>query len=61
MMTRKDYVATAEILNIFYQELPIGLEDKFDKMVNDFCDMFEKDNDRFLSDKFIDACWKVED
>jgi hypothetical protein len=59
MMTRKDYVATAEILNIFYQAMPIGLEEKFDGMVNDFCAMFHEDNDRFLANKFIDACYEV--
>lgn len=58
MMTRKDYVATAEILNNFYLDMPIGLEQKFDNMVNDFCDMFTEDNERFLSVKFIDACYK---
>ncbi len=61
MMTRKDYVATAEILNCFYNEMPIGLEEKFDEMVKDFCVMFAEDNDRFLAVKFVDACYKVED
>lgn len=60
MMTRKDYVATAEILNDFYQVLPIGLEEKFDNMVNDFCVMFAEDNERFLAVKFVDACYKEE-
>ena len=60
MMTRKDYVATAEILNDFYLDMPIGLEEKFDKMVNDFCFMFAEDNDRFLAVKFVDACYTVE-
>lgn len=36
MMTRKDYVATAEILNDFYLDMPIGLEERFDEMVNGF-------------------------
>ncbi len=61
MMTRKDYVATAEILNDFYQDMPLGLEERFDNMVNDFCAMFAEDNDRFLAVKFVDACYKVED
>ena len=60
-MTRKDYVATAAILNDFYQDLPIGLEQRFDNMVADFCAMFAEDNDRFLAVKFVDACYKVED
>lgn len=61
MMTRKDYVATAEILNDFYQDMPLGLEERFDGMVADFCAMFSEDNDRFLAIKFVDACYKVED
>ena len=61
MMTRKDYVATAEILNDFYQDMPLGLEERFDNMVNDFCRLFAEDNDRFLAFKFVDACYKVED
>ena len=58
MMTRKDYVATAEILNDFYLDMPIALEEHFDSMVNQFCAMFHEDNERFLADKFIDACYK---
>lgn len=61
MMTRKDYVATAEILNDFYQDMPIGLEQRFDNMVADFCAMFAEDNERFLAVKFVDACYTVED
>ena len=61
MMTRKDYVATAEILNCFYLDMPIGLEEKFDNMVKDFCIMFKEDNARFLVEKFVDACYEVED
>ena len=61
MMTRKDYVATAEILNNFYLEMPIALEEKFDNMVNDFCRLFAEDNDRFLAIKFVDACYNEED
>ena len=60
MMTRKDYVATAEILNCFYNEMPIGLEEKFDDMVKDFSIMFKEDNERFLTEKFVDACYEVE-
>ena len=61
MMTRKDYVSTAEILNNFYLDMPLGLEEKFDNMVNDFCAMFAEDNERFLAIKFVDACYKEED
>ena len=52
MMTRKDYVATAEILN--------GFVDKIDFLVladlaEDFAEMFSEDNERFQHQRFIDA------
>ena len=52
MMTRKDYVATAEILN--------GYVDKVDFLVlaelaEDFAEMFSEDNERFQHQRFIDA------
>ena len=61
MMTRKDYVATAEILNDFYLDMPLGLEERFDNMVNDFCRLFAEDNERFLANKFIEACYLEEE
>jgi len=49
MMTRKDYVATAEILNSYGTEMKIEvLED----LVQDFIEMFSADNERFDSDRF---------
>jgi hypothetical protein len=54
MMTRKDYVATAEILNSFVHNIEAPI---FDNLVMDFSAMFAEDNDRFLVDKFEDACW----
>jgi len=57
MMTRKDYVATAEILNKFVESnSTIGLE--FESLVFDFCDMFENDNPNFNSEKFLEAVYK---
>jgi hypothetical protein len=56
MMTRKDYVATAEILKGFYdpsvqdEQNAIVLE-----LVNDFAEMFKKDNERFDSKRFANA------
>ena len=58
MMTRKDYVATADILNSFYDTITVAQEEAFDNMVMKFVKMFENDNERFLSDKFIDACYQ---
>lgn len=57
MMTRKDYVATAEILNKMLDKITVAQEQAFDEMVMDFVAMFQNDNERFLSDRFIDACY----
>jgi hypothetical protein len=37
MMTRKDYVTTAEILATYANEIP---QVTFEDLVGDFCDMF---------------------
>jgi Ca2+-binding EF-hand superfamily protein len=55
MMTRKDYVSTAEILKNYALELGQGA---FEDLVNDFAEMFEADNERFDSQKFFEACNK---
>ncbi len=53
MMTRKDYVAVAEILNSFDKLIdPFTFED----LVNDFADFFASDNPNFKQDKFTHAC-----
>lgn len=52
-MTRKDYVATAEILSRYGLELG---QDTFEDLVNDFAEMFESDNPRFDTEKFESAC-----
>lgn len=54
MMTRKDYVAVAEILNSF-QDL-IADQFTFEDLVNDFADFFSDDNPNFKFDKFTHAC-----
>jgi len=55
MMTRKDYVATAEIINSYADEIKLAvLED----LVNDFIEMFANDNEKFDSDRFWDECFK---
>jgi len=59
MMTRKDYVETADILAGVRPALEsLGLEGEqiFSDLVNDFAEMFANDNQRFLRSKFIDAC-----
>lgn len=61
MMTRKDYVSTAEILADTRDALlSLGHEGEaiFETLVVDFVEMFKDDNDRFMDRKFIDACWE---
>ena len=55
-MTRKDYVATAEILH-GYKDL-IGDQLVFEDLVDEFSLMFESDNERFDHVKFFNACHK---
>ena len=52
-MTRKDYVATANILKFASDKAHPAL---FSKIVNDFAVMFAKDNERFDVNRFHEAC-----
>jgi hypothetical protein len=53
MMTRKDYVKTANILSGFVDEInPMVFED----LVEEFAIYFHADNDRFDRAKFEKAC-----
>jgi hypothetical protein len=54
MMTRKDYVETAKILNKFSDRLD---SHEFDDLVFEFSEMFLADNERFSSEKFEEACY----
>ena len=56
MMTRKDYVRTAEILSS-YKDL-INDEFTFHDLVDDFGSMFEADNPKFDFERFREACEK---
>jgi hypothetical protein len=56
MMTRKDYVATAEILSTYSNLID---QFTFEDLVMDFSDMFTADNPRFSTIKFQEACFKV--
>jgi hypothetical protein len=56
MMTRKDYVSTAEILDVLVstvsdEDLPLVLD-----AVDAFAEMFAKDNERFQRSVFLNAC-----
>ena len=52
MMTRKDYVATADILNYMSNKTHPAV---FTKVVTDFAEYFAKDNPRFDVVKFHEA------
>jgi hypothetical protein len=52
MMTRKDYVATAEILKYASNKIHPAV---FSKMVHDFAEMFAVDNERFDVKRFHEA------
>jgi len=56
MMTRKDYVAVAEILNRHLSNYPVEISD-FKELVFDFADMFADDNPNFNEDRFIEAVY----
>ena len=51
MMTRKDYIQTANILNEYLNDEPILVM----SLAKDFAEYFAEDNPRFDSDKFIKA------
>lgn len=56
MMTRKDYVAVAEILNRHFSNYPVEISD-FKELVFDFADMFADDNPNFDEDRFMQAVY----
>ena len=53
MMTRKDYVKTAEILKSFSEEIHPAV---FEDIVDLFSDYFLADNERFDKARFETAC-----
>lgn len=55
MMTRKDYVKTAEILNGFVNAIP---SETMVELVEDFVEMFQNDNPNFDYTRFIQAVTK---
>ena len=56
MMTRKDYVATAEILKFASDKTHPAV---FSKMVLDFSELCAKENPNFNVNKFHEACGYV--
>ena len=67
MMTRKDYIRTAEILNSAIQhsknELEMNSKEMFfaqesvQFIAEQFAEFFASDNPRFNEEKFFDAVW----
>jgi hypothetical protein len=55
MMTRKDYVSTAEIL---WQIRNAVTPEIHSHLVNEFAEMFANDNPRFDQTRFENACRK---
>lgn len=59
MMTRKDYVNTADILNNLWRNTIVAELGNFDvlplleRAIVDFAEMFESDNPRFDRDRFL--------
>lgn len=56
MMTRKDYVATAEILETLVATTEGDALNSVLDAVDEFAEMFKKDNDRFNRTRFLNAC-----
>ena len=56
MMTRKDYIETARILNKFSDSID---SNDFQDLVFEFSEWFSSDNPRFDENKFWDACVDV--
>ena len=53
MMTRKDYVKTADILKGFADEIHPAV---FEDLVEEFAQYFQADNERFDKARFEKAC-----
>ena len=56
MMTRKDYVKTAQILNNYADEIDFLV---MQEIADEFAEMFENDNPNFNYQKFIDAVFEI--
>ena len=56
-MTRKDYIATANILNALGRKIEAHTVERkaFIEAVDRFCDLFALDNPRFNEDRFREA------
>jgi hypothetical protein len=57
MMTRKDYIATANILSSYLEQTEENILASLivKSIAEDFADLFANDNPNFNEDKFLDA------
>lgn len=60
MMTRKDYVATADILEVLVTTATDESFPDIQDAVDAFAEMFAKDNPRFDRKRFVEACGIIE-
>jgi hypothetical protein len=58
MMTRKDYIKTAAILQSYHTYIDDGL---FNDLVDDFGEWFSEDNPNFDVKRFLEAIYAKED
>ena len=56
MMTRKDYIATADILETLVATAEGDALSAVLDAVDEFAEMFKKDNERFDRTRFLNAC-----
>ena len=56
MMTRKDYVATADILEVLVATATDESFPDIQDAVDAFAEMFANDNPRFDRKRFVEAC-----
>tara|TARA_B100002003_G_C13870348_1_gene425589 strand:+ start:335 stop:517 length:183 start_codon:yes stop_codon:yes gene_type:complete len=59
MMSRKHYIAVADIINDCWNQHYIDSEEDFTAVVNRFGEMFSDDNPNFDFIKFSVACYKA--
>jgi hypothetical protein len=60
MMTRKDYVFTADVINDMYH-FSHATDKELENMALAFAEYFENDNDRFDRKIFFKACYREKD
>ena len=55
-MSRKDYVAVAEVMRERRGDSVVFADDFVDLIVHDLCGVFADDNDSFDAERFLSAC-----